>query len=305
MGSAFSFTSVSDSAEIAYKSNMDAINEVGRIEKLISSWDTASETSLINKNAGIKPVKVSKELIELIERCIKVSELSNGYFDISFASIDKIWKFDGSKVDIPSDEEIAESIKNINYKNIIIDKVAQTVFLKEKGMKIGFGAIGKGYAADKAKEIMISHGIKSGVVNAGGDLISWGTKVNGQPWTIGIADPANKEDVICWLNVSDIAVVTSGNYEKFVEINGKRYCHIINPKTGWPVSGLSSVTVLCNNAELSDALATTIFVLGKDDGLKLANHLEGVECIIINDKNEIFYSNNIATNYIINKDVNN
>lgn len=306
MGSAFSFTSVSDSFQLAFKANDEAIKEVTRIESLISSWNKDSETALINNNAGINPVKVSTELFELIERCIKVSELSNGYFDISFASIDNIWKFDGkTKIELPSDEQISNSIKNINYKNIILNKEEQSVFLNEKGMKIGFGAIGKGYAAFKAKEKMQSIGINSGVVNAGGDLLSWGTKTVDMPWTIGVADPKNKEKIIFWLNISDMAVVTSGNYEKYVEINGERYCHIINPKTGWPVKGLSSVTIICENAELSDALATTVFVLGKDDGLKLIDHLDGIECIIIDDNSELYFSKNLKKNYIIDNEITN
>ncbi len=301
MGSAFSFTAVSQSDIVANKSIDEAVFEVIRIEKLISSWDEKSETSLINKNAGIKPVKISKELYNLIERCMKVSELSNGFFDISFASIDKIWKFDGTVIKMPDKEKIANSVKNINYKNIILDKEQQSVMLKEKGMKIGFGAIGKGYAAYMAKKKMIENNIKSGVVNAGGDLLSWGKKPDNTPWTIGIANPENKNNVIFWLNISGTAVVTSGNYEKYVEINGQKYCHIINPKTGWPVKGLSSVTILCANAELADALATTVFVLGKDDGMKLVNHLEGVECIIIDENNKLYFSENVKTNYIIEK----
>ncbi len=304
MGSAFSFTAVHESSDEAWHAIYAGIEEVSRIEALISSWSTTSETHAVNMNAGIAPVKVSKELFDLIQRSKKISELSNGYFDISFASIDKVWKFDGSTVAIPSDEALAASVSKINYNNIVLDKLAHTVFLKEKGMKIGFGAIGKGYAANKAKMVMEQRGAKGGVVNAGGDLTSWGNRPDGKPWTIGIADPIDKNNIISWLNISDMAVVTSGNYERYATINGKKYCHIIDPKTGWPVTGLTSVTIVCKDAELADALATTVFVLGEKDGLKLINHLQGVECVIINYLHEITSSNNLNINALSNYEKN-
>jgi thiamine biosynthesis lipoprotein len=298
MGSAFAFTAVHTSEKQAQVAIDKGIAEVKRIEALISSWSSTSETTLINKNAGIRPVKVSQELFDLIFRSKKISEISNGYFDISFASIDKVWKFNGAMTAIPSNEALKTSVAKINYQNIILDREKQTVFLKETGMKIGFGAIGKGYAADKAKALMQAEGITSGVVNAGGDLISWGTRPDGKPWSVGIADPEDKKNIISWLNVSDLAVVTSGNYERYVEIDGKKYCHIINPKTGWPVAGIKSVTILTANAEAADALATTVFVLGTKEGLKLIDHLQGVECIIVDDKNEMLYSKNVKLNLI-------
>ncbi|MCF8461625.1 MAG: FAD:protein FMN transferase [Flavobacteriales bacterium] len=295
MGSAFAFTAIHADSVLAKKATDAAIAEVQRIESLISSWNSQSETSAINQNAGVKPVKVSLELLQLIERSLKVSKISNGYFDISFASIDKIWTFDGRSITAPDQFTLSQSVSKIGFDKIIIDKEKGTVFLKEEGMKIGFGAIGKGYAANRAKKVMTELGIMAGVVNAGGDLISWGNQPNGKPWSIGIADPKDKENIISWLDITDMAVVTSGNYEKFVLIDGKRYGHIINPKTGWPVTGLLSVTIVCSDAELADALATTVFVLGKDEGLKLINHLTGVECILIDEENQMHYSNNIKT----------
>ncbi len=294
MGVSFSFTALSDNEEKANKAIQKGYDEVVRIEKLISSWDQDSQTSAINRNAGIAPVKVDIELIELIERSMKISQITSGHFDITFASVDNIWQFGENKTNkLPTKEQIEASVSKIGYENIEIDKENQTVFLKLEDMKIGFGAIGKGYAANRAKAVMKKNEIENGVVNAGGDLINWGNDKDGEPWTIGITDPKNKEQVITWLNVSDISVVTSGNYEKFVEIDGKRYSHIINPKTGMPVEQLSSVTVLSVDAEFADAMATSVFVLGKEDGLKLINHLDGVECIIIDDKKEMFTSNNI------------
>jgi len=293
MGSSFRFTALNKSNIIAQQSVNLAIEEVIRIEKLISSWDDFSQTSQINRMAGVSPVKVSIELLLLIERTLKISEISNGYFDISFASIDQIWNFTDSISTIPTQLQLEQSVEKINYKNISIDKKNTTIFLLEKGMKIGFGSIGKGYAANRAKMIMVNNGIKSGVVNAGGDLIAWGTKENNKLWSIGVVDPFNKNETTLWLDVDDMAVVTSGNYEKYLTINGKRYCHIVNPKTGWPVSGLVSVTIMCRDAELADALATTVFVLGLTDGLNLINHLEGVEGVLISENGSMHYSHNL------------
>ena len=299
MGSAFSFTAVSENLKEAKEAVYMGIEEVVRIEKLISSWDKNSETTKINNSAGLIPIKVSNELYSLIFRSKKISEISNGYFDISYASMDKVWNFNDSTVHVPSEDEILKSVSKINYENIILNAENQTVFLKDKGMKIGFGSIGKGYAANKAKAVMIKHNIKSGVVNAGGDLIAWGKNKNNKPWSIGIVNPLEKETIALWLEVNNTAIVTSGNYEKYIEINGKKYCHIINPKTGWPATGLLSVTIICENAELADGLATTVFILGVKDGLEIVNHLEAVECVLISSDGAFHYSSSLMQNKII------
>jgi len=297
MGVRFEITAVSDNEALARKSINEAILEIKRIENLISSWDQNSETSEINRNAVVKPVKVSKELFDLIVRSNKVSALTNGVFDISFASVDKIWKFDGSQTTIPSKESIAASVSKINYQNIVLDKERHTVFLKEKGMKIGFGGIGKGYAANKAKAKMLVMGIKDGVVNAGGDLITWGKMEHGGDWSIGIANPKRKDEIMAWLIINDLAVVTSGNYEKFFIADGKKYSHIINPTTGYPASGTKSVTIICKDAELSDALATSVFILGAKEGIELIDKLKNIECLVVTDKNKMESSKGLKMNY--------
>ncbi len=297
MGVRYEITAVSDDEQLARKSIDEAILEIKRIEDLISSWDEKSETSAVNRNAGIKPVKVSQELFDLIVRSKKVSALTNGVFDISFASVDKIWKFDGSQTTIPSEEKIKLSVSKINYQNIVLDAEKKTVFLKEKGMKIGFGAIGKGYAANRAKAKMEALGIKDGVVNAGGDLITWGKMENDEDWSIGIANPKEKGEVMGWLIINDLSVVTSGNYEKFFLANGKKYSHIINPTTGYPATGTKSVTIICKDAELSDALATSVFILGAEKGIELIDKLKDIECLVITDKDEMKTSKGLQLNY--------
>lgn len=297
MGSRFEISAVHEDIQLAWKGITEGIEEIIRIEQLISSWDVDSQTSEINRQAGIQPVKVDKELYDLIYRALKVSQLTDGAFDISFASMERIWKFDGSMTEIPSNEAVQQSVAKVNYESIVLDAENQTVFLKDKGMRIGFGAIGKGYAANRAKSVMKEIGIENGLVNAGGDLIGWGEQEDGTNWRIGIADPKNKDAVFSWLDIMNQGVVTSGNYEKFALIDGKRYAHIIDPRTGMPVTGLKSVTVICPDAELADALATSVFVLGEKAGLELVNQLKGIECLLVTNEDEIQVSDNLALNY--------
>ena len=300
MGVSFSFAAVHQDRAFAELVLRKAVDEVIRIERLISSWDPASQTSAINAQAGIEAVKVDAELIDLIERSKKISRLSSGYFDISFASIHKVWDFESfDQNTIPTKEEIARSIALIDYQKIQIDREHGTVFLKEKGMRIGFGAIGKGYAADKVKALMVELGIEDGVVNAGGDLISWGQRPDGKPWSVGISDPSDSRKIIARLQATNMAVVTSGNYRKYLEIDGKRYCHIIDPKTGWPVEQLASVTIVTKDAEVADALSTTVFVLGKIDGIELINHLDGVECMVMDVDGKLYFSENMIRPEVI------
>lgn len=297
MGARFAITVVHDNEQLAWQAIQEAEAEIERIENLISSWREHSQTSAINRAAGKEPVKVDKELYALIARAQKVAQLSGGAFDISYASMDKIWKFDGSMEKMPDSLSVAKSVAKIEHSKILLDPAAQTVFLAEAGMKIGFGAIGKGYAANRAKNLLKEKGIQSGMVNAGGDLIAWGTEEKGTPWRIAVADPSKKKQVLAWLEISDKSVVTSGDYERFVEFGGKRYAHIIDPRTGYPVQGLKSVTVICPDAELADALATTVFVLGKQKGLELIEKLRGIECLIITDENEMLTSKLLKLTY--------
>lgn len=293
MGSDFEITIV-DKNESNANFLLDlAINEISRIEKLISSWDKNSQTSLINLNAGIKPVKVDKELFDLIARALKISDLSQGAFDISYASLDKVWYFDKEMLEMPSKEDIIKSVSKVGYHNIILNKEKQTVFLKIKGMKIGFGAIGKGYAADMAKSILVKNEVKSGIINASGDLTAWGKKPSGKDWMVAIVNPLNKSKIFSWLPIKNKAVVTSGNYERFIKFNDKSYSHIIDPRTGYPSQGILSVTIFTEKAELADALATSVFVLGQEIGMNLINQLKGIDCIIINKENKILKSKNI------------
>ncbi|TAI49472.1 FAD:protein FMN transferase [Flagellimonas allohymeniacidonis] len=294
MGTRFEITVVAPNEDIGYINIDEAVSEIKRIEKIISSWDETSETSLINKNAGIQPVKVCPELYNLIERAIKISEITDGAFDITYASLDKVWKFDGSMDRMPAPSEIERSISKIGFQKIVLNEKDQTVFLPEQGMRIGFGAIGKGYAADKAKELLMAKQVKAGIINASGDLTTWGTKTTGEKWLVGIANPLSKDKVFSWLPVVESSVATSGNYEKYIMFNDKKYSHIIDPRTGYPTTGINSVSIFAKYAELCDAMATAVFIMGKDSGIHMVNQIDGVEAVVVDSENKIHKSSGIV-----------
>lgn len=294
MGNHFEISVVSEDETWANERIDGGVREIQRIEKLLTTFNDSSETSLINQNAGIAPVKVSLETFSLIERSIKISNLTQGAFDITYGSIDKsLWNFDTKMTALPDKAIAKKMVRLINYRNIILNREDTTVFLREKGMRIGFGGIGKGYAAERARLIMKQNGVTSGIVNASGDLTTWGLQPNNKPWTIGIANPNASNELFSYLEVSGMAVATSGNYEKFVVIDGKKYSHTIDPHTGLPVSGIKSVTVITLNAEIADAMATPIMVMGIKAGLNIINQMKDIEAIIIDDDDRLFASSNI------------
>lgn len=299
MGGPFEITVVSTNEDLGYINIQEAIGEIARIEKLISSWDKNSETYLINENAGIKPVKVSLELYKLIERCKQISEITNGAFDISYAALDNLWDFKGTMSSIPTKQKIKEAVARVNYNAIQLDESELTVFLPRQGMKISFGAIGKGYALDKAKELLVSKQVVAGMINASGDLTTWGTKATGEKWLLGVANPNNGTKVFYWLPIVESSVATSGNKERFIEINNEKYTDILDPRSGYPIRrNVQSVSVFSKNAELCDALATAIMVMGTNSGLALVNQLGDTEVIIVDSENKIHKSSGMILDKI-------
>ena len=287
MGNRFEITVVSENENEALARIDEAIVEIRRIEKLLTTFDENSQTNLINRYAGVKPVKVDREMVDIIQRSKKISDITQGAFDITYGSVDKkLWNFDKNMTSLPDADLARKMVRLINYKNVIVEEKKSTVFLKEKGMRIGFGGIGKGYAAERAKFILQQRGMKSGIVNAAGDLTVWGYQPNGKEWTIGIADPDAARHPFSYLSITDMAVATSGNYEKYVMIGGKKYSHTIDPKTGLPVNGIKSVTIISPNAEIADAMATPVMIMGIKVGLDMINQIKGVSCIIIDDSNK-------------------
>jgi thiamine biosynthesis lipoprotein len=294
MGNHFELSVVAEHAARAHEQIAAGVEEIQRIERLLTTYAAGSETSRINENAGLRPVEVSREVFQLIERANRISGITQGAFDLSYGSIDRrLWNFDTTMTSLPDRATARKMVRLINYQNIILDSDRLTVFLREKGMRIGFGGIGKGYAAERAKSVMKEMGAVSGVVNASGDLAAWGYQPDGKPWTVGIVNPGAAGEIFSWLSVTDMALATSGNYEKYAIIDGKRYSHTINPKTGLPVEGIKSVTILCPNAEIADAMATPVMVMGVRAGLDMINQLRDVEAILIDDRGRVFTSNNI------------
>ena len=297
MGNQFEFTLIDENEYNANENFEIAIQEIKRIEALLTTFSDTSITYKINENAGISPVKVDEEVFQLIKRCQVISKITQGAFDISYGSLDKrFWNFDLNMTSLPDPKVAKKAVELINYENILLNETDKTVFLKNKGMRIGFGGIGKGYAAEMAKKKLIENNVMNGIVNASGDLTAWGFQENGAAWTIGVADPNQRKSIFSTFKITDKAVATSGNYEKFITINNKRYSHTIDPKTGYPISGIKSVTILAENAEIADALATPVTVMGIEVGMNFINQLKTIGCIIIDDNDKTYFSNNITIN---------
>ncbi|ACU63186.1 FAD:protein FMN transferase [Chitinophaga pinensis] len=294
MGNAFEITVVAEDESWATAKIDLAVAEIRRIESLLTTFSDDSQTNQINCQAGIAPVHVDREIFELIRRSIRISGVTDGAFDITYGSIDKrLWNFDRSMTSLPDEATAKSMVRLINYRHILLDEANSTVMLKEKGMRIGFGGIGKGYAAEMAKALLQREGIQSGIVNASGDLVTWGYQPDGAPWTIGIAHPDHAHLPFSYMNITGLAVATSGNYEKFVVIGGTKYSHTINPRTGLPVKGIKSVTIISPNAEIADAMATPVTIMGIRAGLNMINQIHYLGCIIIDDENKIYTSQNI------------
>lgn len=294
MGNHFEISVVGPDEAWAHNMIAKAVDEIKRIEKLLTTYDENSETNRINRAAGISPVKVCEETFRLIQRSLRISQITQGAFDISYGSVDKsLWNFDVQMTRLPDAKTAKRMVRLINYRNIILDENEMTVFLKEKGMRIGFGGIGKGYAAEMAKRVLKESGVKSGIVNASGDLTAWGYQPDGQPWTIGIVNPNFAGKIFSYMNVTDVAVATSGNYEKFVLIDGVKYSHTIDPHTGLPVKGIKSVTIISPNAEIADAMATPVTIMGIKAGLDMINQIKDIEAIVIDDNDVIYTTKNL------------
>lgn len=295
MGCAFVLTAVDKNPQKAWDALRAAQKEISRIEELISSWKENSETSAINRQAGKNSVQVSNELFNLIKRSLEISRMTAGAFDISGTLSRYYWNFNKKEGTYLPEGELKELRELVNYKHIEIKESNNSVFLRKEGMKIGFGGIGKGYAALRAQQVMANLGIQSGLVNASGDLMCWGNPPEKQAWDIHIPNPFDPSQALLQLQIPFGSVVSSGSAENFTLIDGIRYSHIIDPRTGCPVTGIKGVSVICPNPEFGDALATAISVMGPKLGLNLVNRIRGVECIIIDEKDQHHYSQHLKS----------
>ena len=291
MGSDFKLTLCIADSNLLKKAFGVAWDEIDRVERLISSWIYASEISKINESAGKTPVVLSEELYQLLKFSKEIYLLTQGAYDLSIRPALKIW--DWKLGIIPTEKEIEISKNLVGFQNVIFNDSISSVFLPNRGMSLDLGGIGKGYVSWKVAEIWKRMGIMSGAINAGGDLYVFGNSCSYTNWNVSIRNPFKKNEIIYTLRDTDIAIATSGDYERFFEIDSVKYSHIINPKTCKPVKGITSVTVFADNPILADALATSLSVMGVDAGLNLINQIDNVDAIIIQSDGIVFLSDQL------------
>ncbi len=293
MGTAFDLGVVSDNEIEANELLEFGVNEIKRIEAVFTEFKATSLTSKINQNAGIKETLVSPEFFSLLQRCLHISKLSQGYFDISVGNLKQLYQFKNAAFSLPKRNIIDEVLNNVGFDKIDLNDESSSVLLKKKGMRISFAAIGKGYAADVVKKKWQERGVQSAYINASGDLTAFGKNTDGKPWKIGISNPDNREEILFYIPLENAAVATSGDYEQHFLYQGERYSHNINPKTGLPIKGIKSVSVFSPAAEFSDALSTAVYAMGREKGLQFINALPQTHAIIIDEKNQVFFSENL------------
>jgi thiamine biosynthesis lipoprotein len=293
MGTLFEITVVGDRArdEEAIEA---AFDEIRRVEDLLTVWKPEAPLLAVNEAAGADPVAVPEELFSVIERAVEISERTGGAFDISFASMGRVWNFDTDRPVLPDPKVVKSSIRLIDYRRIALDPKRRSVRLEAKGMRLSLGGIAKGYAADRAAEVLRRRGVTDFAIFGGGDQLVAGRKGD-QPFSVGIQDPRKPSRHFARLTMPDGgAVVTSGDYERFFVIDGKRYHHIIDPATGYPAEGAVSVTVVAKSATVADALATGLFVLGPERGMELVEADPQLEAIFVDEKLEIRVSSGLG-----------
>jgi thiamine biosynthesis lipoprotein len=274
-----------DKAEEAMEA---AFQEVERINRLMSHYRPDSEVSQISRHAGERKIRVSPETLEVIERALYFSRLSGGAFDITIGPVFRLWNFRDGK--IPDPEKLRENLKKVDYRRIMADRSRSTVYLNDPRMELDLGAIAKGYAVDRACEVLRKRGVENFLVNAGGDLRVEGRKEKEIPWTIGIQHPRLPSDLIARIQPKNAGIATSGDYEKYFLKDGERYHHILVPSTGLPGRECQSVTILAPTAMDADALATTVFVLGPKKGFALVDEMPNVHALIVDRRGSVLLS---------------
>ncbi len=290
MGCSFELGVVAAHQEEAHDFLEMGIREIQRIENLLSEFKADSIVSKINQNAGKAPVKITDEVLQLLERCQKISHLSKGYFDITVGPLKKLYRFKNEAFAFPKKNAIERTLHQVGFQNLILDTKGRSAFLTRENMRISFAAIGKGYAADVVRQKWREHKLVGGYIDASGDLTAFGKDERGAAWKIGIANPDDRDQTLFYVPLHNASVATSGDYEQHFLYKGVRYSHNINPITGMPVSGVKSVSVFSPSAELSDALATAVYAMGIEKGISFLNQLPQTHGIIIDDHNQVFFS---------------
>lgn len=272
-----------------------AVDEMRRLEGVLSEWKPESEIGQVNAHAG-DWVKVGPEAAEVVERGIWAGKLSNGSFDITFQALSKVWKFGSAQEQAPkppSAAEVAKLKKRVDYRRVELDQAGGRVRIG-KDQQLGLGGIAKGYIVDKAAEVLKAGGVQSFLAQAGGDLYGAGRKPDGSPWVSGVQDPRGPQgEFFAVLELTDHAFSTAGDYARAYVVGGKRYHHIIDPKTGYPATACRSVTIWAPSATTADGVDDAVFILGPEQGLKLVESLEGVGAVIVDAKNRVFISERV------------
>jgi FAD:protein FMN transferase len=266
--------------------------EMRRVDQDMSTYKPTSEVSKVNAGAAKRPVKISNELFDLLSQALEYSKLTDGAFDITYASVGYLYDF--RKHVKPDDEAIAKALPGINYRHVVLDPKAHTVSFMRDGMRIDLGGIGKGHAVDRGILILQQRGISHGLVTAGGDSRIIGDRF-GKPWVIGIRHPDRKEEVIARIPLEDAAVSTSGDYERYFDENGVRYHHIIDPHTGKSARRVRSATIIGPTATRTDGLSKTAFVLGAEKAIEIYNRLEGIDAIVVKPDGQVLYTKGLES----------
>ncbi len=295
MGTVVEITVVARDEERAEEAMTAAFKEIRRLEEIMSTYIPSSDISRVNAAAGLSPVKVNRDLILVVKKALEFAHLSGGAFNIALGPAIDLWNVTKSDR-IPSDQELEAIRPLIDLKNILVDDTADTIFLKERGMRINLGGIGKGFAADYAYNVLLRHGIRSGIIAVAGDLRVFGKRPDGSTWNIGIKYPRKKEEIMAQVRFSDMAdmaISTSGDYERFFMKNGIRYHHVLSPDTLHPSRGNQSVSVIAQDSTTADAISTAIFAMDPEKGFKLLESLPEVEGIIMGDDGHIGLSSGL------------
>jgi thiamine biosynthesis lipoprotein len=266
-------------------------DDMHRIDRLMSTWKEDTEISLVNREAARHPVKISPELFWLLQESVKYSELTHGAFDITYASVGYLYDF-RARVH-PDEKKIKEALPGINWRHMVLDVKKTTVFFQRAGMRIDLGGIAKGYSVDKGIEILQKQGFTRAMVNAGGDTRIIGDRF-GRPWVVGVRDPDHEGKVFLRLPLTDTAFSTSGDYERYFDEDGKRFHHIIDPKTGDSARKCRSVTIISGTATRTDALTKSVFIMGPEEGIAFINTLPDVDAVAVAPDGKVFYSKGLA-----------
>lgn len=293
MGTAFTLGIIAKSDKEADFWLKKGVAEIQRIEVLLSEYLPNSLTSKINESQSNQPVKLNKEVVNLINRCKDISQLTSGCFDLTTSKLKKLYSFKNNETILPDEQQIKKALASVGYKNLKLDIENLTIQKLKADMSISFNAVGKGYAADMVKKMWQNNGIESGFINASGDLCAFGYKLDNKRWNVAIANPDNISKPLMYIPMYNQAIATSGDSEQYFMYDGQKFSHNINPLTGKPLQGIKSVSIISPSAELSDALATAVYVMGEKKGIAFVNQLPQTFAVIINKNNSISLSKNL------------